>query len=71
MMLEQYNNIHTLLDVLYLQPPHPTVRHQAITALLPACVTSQGQESLTSLVSYVWRCYAGGSAAISHIVGES
>ena len=24
---EQYNTIHTLLNILYLQPPHPTVRH--------------------------------------------
>jgi hypothetical protein len=26
MMLKQYKTIHTLLDILYLQPPHPTVR---------------------------------------------
>lgn len=26
-MLKQYNNIHTLLKISYLQPPHQTVRH--------------------------------------------
>ena len=26
MVLEQYKNIHTLLNILYLQPLHPTVR---------------------------------------------
>jgi hypothetical protein len=26
MMLKQYNNIHTLLEIPYLQLPHPTVR---------------------------------------------
>jgi hypothetical protein len=25
-MLEQYKTIHTLLNIPYLQPPHPTVR---------------------------------------------
>ena len=28
---EQYKTIHTLLDIPYLQPPHPTVRHVMIT----------------------------------------
>jgi hypothetical protein len=28
MMLEQYKNMHTLLNIPYLQPPHPTVQHQ-------------------------------------------
>ena len=27
---EQYNTIHTLLNIPYLQPPHPTVRHRRI-----------------------------------------
>jgi hypothetical protein len=27
---KQYNDIHTLLDVSYLQPPHPTVRQVII-----------------------------------------
>jgi hypothetical protein len=30
-MLKQYNNIHTLLEIPYLQPPHPTVRQALIT----------------------------------------
>jgi hypothetical protein len=28
-MLKQYKKIHTLLEIPYLQPPHPTVRHHA------------------------------------------
>jgi hypothetical protein len=28
-MLKPYKNIHTLLEIPYLQPPHPTVRHES------------------------------------------
>jgi hypothetical protein len=31
---EQYNTIHTLLNILYLQPPHPTVRHYIMTKVI-------------------------------------
>jgi hypothetical protein len=37
-MLEQYKTIHTLLDIPYLQLPHPTVRHpcyHANSVILP------------------------------------
>jgi hypothetical protein len=41
MLQEQYNNIHTLLDIPYLQTPHPTVRQVAsmkISAKIPSLI---------------------------------
>jgi hypothetical protein len=39
---EQYKTIHTLLDILYLQPPHPTVRHGVKQLLLVGLIVRWG-----------------------------
>jgi hypothetical protein len=46
-MLKQYNNIHTLLEITYLQPPHPTVRQ------LPACCHAGFSATHGGIVRYI------------------
>jgi hypothetical protein len=37
---EQYKKIHTLLNILHLQPPHPTVRHSGCCSSRSICKAS-------------------------------
>jgi hypothetical protein len=49
-MLKQYKNIHTLLEIPCLQPPHPTVRQHATTASCSVRLCDIGSHSDCSIL---------------------